>query len=286
METQKNKHNLLLFVPSAFLFLSIIGTAYFMIQNSSLKSDKNRLLLKNDSLISEKWSLNFKSDSLLACIDKLKANHDSEMTHMYAEIENKSKAFNYDASQTYYYKKLYTDLKTEYEKIQKQLDDLFTENQSLKTEKLVAENNYKDLLNKYTVITVKTDSSKKIKTYDLVVSNLKKTKKTTDKSRRIKSSKISFLVASNLFAETGSKTAYIVVTDPLGKVFGQPQNLFTLKNDWRQNNYTLAKTFNYIGQDLTLNGEIKYPEKLKKGKYNVEVYIDGILSGASQFVLK
>ncbi|MFH0867316.1 MAG: hypothetical protein V1904_14065 [Bacteroidota bacterium] len=286
METQKAKHNLLLFVPLAFLFLSLIGTIYFVIRSGSFKSDKNRLLLKNDSLISEKWKLNYKSDSLLTELDRIKANHDSEITHMYAEIENKSKSFNYDASQTYYYKKLYTDLKIDYDKIKKQVDELFTENQSLKEEKLVSENNYKDLLNKYNAITVKTDSAKKIKCYDLVVSNQKKTKKTTEKSRKTKSSKISFLVAGNLFAETGSKTAYIVVTDPLGKVFGQPQNVFTLKDDWRKNNYTFARTFDFIGKDVTLNAEVKYTEKLKKGNYKVEIYIDGVLSGVSQFALK
>lgn len=286
MEKQKNKHNLLLFVPSAFLLLSLIGIVFFVIKNSSLKSDKNRLLLKNDSLISEKWKLNYKCDSLLAYLDTLKASHDSEMTHMYAEIEAKSKFFNYDNSQTYYYKKLYTDLKTENEKIQKQLDEILQECRELKSAKQLAENNFSELQKKYDALQLRTDSAKKVKCYDFTVSNFTKSKKNTFKSRKIKSSKITFKVAENLFAETGSKTAYVIVYNPQGRIIGLPQNVFTLSDNKSKINYTISKVFDYKGKDITLQGEIKYSEKLKKGNYKAEIYIDGICSGVSQFALK
>lgn len=109
-------------------------------------------------------------------------------------------------------------------------------------------------------------------------------------ARRTHKMEVCFDVMDNKIAKPGSKTIYLKITEPGGKTIG---NRSTGSGSFNTSSgeevlYTATTTIDYTGAkaNVCLSHEEKEDKKFSPGTYLIEVYIDGVLSGAGSAVLK
>ena len=101
---------------------------------------------------------------------------------------------------------------------------------------------------------------------------------------------VCFDVLDNKIAKTGDKTVYLKITEPGGKQIG---NKSTGSASFKTSTgeevmYAASSTLSYTGvkQNVCMDYEEQEDKMFPPGTYMVEVYIDGVLSGAGSAVLR
>jgi len=99
-----------------------------------------------------------------------------------------------------------------------------------------------------------------------------------------------FTILENKIAKSGSKTVYLRILEPGGKVIGnrsEGSSSFKLTGTNEDILYTMSKTVEYTNdkQDVCIIWE-EADRTYAAGSYMVEVYIDGSLSGVSSLTLR
>ncbi|MFZ7115584.1 MAG: hypothetical protein ACO1G9_09425 [Bacteroidota bacterium] len=101
---------------------------------------------------------------------------------------------------------------------------------------------------------------------------------------------VCFDVLDNKIAKTGDKTVYLKITEPGGKQIG---NKSTGSASFKTSTgeevmYAASTTLSYTGvkQNVCMDYEEQEDKMFPPGTYMVEVYIDGVLSGAGSAVLR
>ena len=101
---------------------------------------------------------------------------------------------------------------------------------------------------------------------------------------------VCFDVLDNKIAKTGDKTVYLKITEPGGKQIG---NRSTGSASFKTSTveevmYAASSTLSYTGvkQNVCMDYEEQEDKMFPPGTYMVEVYIDGVLSGAGSAVLR
>ncbi|MEN3041062.1 MAG: hypothetical protein ABDH66_05955 [Bacteroidia bacterium] len=107
--------------------------------------------------------------------------------------------------------------------------------------------------------------------------------------RRIQRLKICFTVLENQVAEPGPRTAYVVISDPTGKVitnFAQSSGYFTLMDAEQPFSAKVNFTYNNTAQEVCAIYDRPEDQELIKGTYQVVVFCEGVEIGRGQFVVK
>jgi myosin heavy subunit len=125
--------------------------------------------------------------------------------------------------------------------------------------------------------------------YALIKDNGKEDWDTEFRARRIHRLKICFTVLENEVAEPGLRTAYIVISDPSGKVitnFSGSSGYFTLMDT--EQPYSAKVEFSYQRQRQEVCGVFIRDKdtELEKGNYQVAVFCEGVEIGRGTFHLK
>jgi DNA repair exonuclease SbcCD ATPase subunit len=99
-----------------------------------------------------------------------------------------------------------------------------------------------------------------------------------------------FTILENKIAKSGSKTVYLRILEPGGKVIGnrsEGSSSFKLTGTNEDVLYTMSKTVDYTNdkQDVCIIWE-EADRTYAPGSYMVEVYIEGSLSGVSSLTLR
>lgn len=134
------------------------------------------------------------------------------------------------------------------------------------------------------------DKAKKLQAYSFssgaLRSRLNSTTIETTKARSAVQLKSSFTISENSVTSKGSKSVYMQITDPSGKIFqSRSSNIIETENG--NVSYTDMKTINYTGSRIDvaiyydLNGQ-----NIEKGNYKVKIYCQGQLIGTDSFSLK
>jgi Tfp pilus assembly protein PilO len=100
----------------------------------------------------------------------------------------------------------------------------------------------------------------------------------TDKIR------ICFTVLENLVTDRGTKYAYIRVLSPDGAVMSTSSETFIYNN--QATLYTTRETFEYDNKDTDICLYYSKGSTYIKGKYTIEIYVDGSLIGSTGLTLK
>lgn len=295
MSENKNKSNLILII---LLLLSVGFNIYqYSAKNNIISESKN----ERDSLITARVDIekelnetyselnqykgeNARMDSLL-----LKANTDLQ------SYENKiASLLKSESNKDQLNKKLLEELK-ELKKLRDQylekIDNLLAENVQLKKNNsdlnTKVEQISKDLQN-----TVNTASVLRVEY--LNISSLKK--KYNDKytptilAKRTDKFDICFTILENKIAKSGSRTIYLRLISPNGKVIGdraQGSGSFNETKSNSQMQFTLSKTLDYSNANANLCFTWESAgEKYDTGIYTAEIYIDGVFSSSKTIELK
>jgi myosin heavy subunit len=126
--------------------------------------------------------------------------------------------------------------------------------------------------------------------FALVKDNGKKEDWDTEfRARRIERLKICFTVLENEVAEPGPRTAYIVISDPSGKVitnFSASSGYFTMMDT--EQPYSAKVEFSYQRQRQEVCGLFQRDKSmdLEKGTYRAAVFCEGVEIGRSTFQVK
>lgn len=106
----------------------------------------------------------------------------------------------------------------------------------------------------------------------------------TNKASTVERIKICFTILENLVAEKGTKDAYFRVLSPDGAVMSTSSETFMYNN--QATLYTMRETFEYDNRDVDVCFHWAKGSIYIKGKYQIEIYIDGSLVGSTSLTMK
>lgn len=125
--------------------------------------------------------------------------------------------------------------------------------------------------------------------YALLKDNGKEDWDTEFRARRLHRLKVCFTVLENEVADPGPRTAYLVISDPSGKVitnFASSSGYFTVMDT--EQPYSAKVEFSYQRQRQEVCGVFERDKdtELEKGTYRVAVFCEGVEIGRGTFQLK
>jgi hypothetical protein len=106
----------------------------------------------------------------------------------------------------------------------------------------------------------------------------------TNKAGSIDKIKTCFTILENLITDRGSKEAYLRVLSPDGAVMSTSSETFMYNN--QATLYTSKESFDYDNKDTNLCLYWTKGSQYSKGKYTIEVYVDGNMIGSTGLTLK
>jgi len=107
----------------------------------------------------------------------------------------------------------------------------------------------------------------------------------TDNAQRVQKFRICFLLGENIIVKPGQKTVYIRISQPDGSIISNsPDNLFSYKDD--NIVYTLKQNIIYNNKAMDLCLYWNKDRELKKGKYEIFIFLDDQEIGRTAITLK
>lgn len=295
METIKNSNMKLTIITISLFLLSFVGNVIFLSKHSGLKSEKDRAVLKMDSLLSVKLLVDKALDQAKNQIESYKGKNaelDKTITDMDLKLSASKtqveKLVNDNASVNALRKKLKESQKLR-DECEKVVNDYMKDNDKLQAQNNMLNQSMNKLSQELADLKEKFEFAKNLKAYDMVIINYKisrKSNKPTVKAKRVNRVSAIFYLAENHVAESGFKELYMVVYDTKGNVIGTQDKKFTNKFSNKEQIYSTSKPLEYKNEEVKINIDYDAEQKLFKGKYKVEIYVDGTYSGKKEFELR
>jgi chromosome segregation ATPase len=171
------------------------------------------------------------------------------------------------------------------------IDQLMVENNRLRNDSTTLATNL-DATTKNLEATVATASVLKSEYFKVTSFKKRNNDKYSETAMAKKTNKIDvcFSMMENKIAKAGDKNVYLRIVEPGGKILGSGMSgssTFKVTATNEEMQYTTTKTSSYNNEktDMCLTFE-QEERNLPAGTYNAEVYVDGVLSGATTFVLR
>lgn len=255
----------------------------------------------------EKASLRMELDSLMADHERTK----TEYGQLADTLRAKDSIIQANAVEI---KKL-LDTKWEYYKVVKkldrlrvvaqsylhQMDSLYTlnrelqaENQQMREEIKTEQRRTQQLTKEKEVLAAKVTEGSAITVYNVTAETLRERsggrEEATDKGKRIEKIKVCYIVAENTLAQPGTRTFYVRIADPNGKILlkGRGDDYsFTFKGELIQ--YSAAASIQYQNKPVKMCVEYnKLPlqDKFDPGTYHVAVFLGDEMVGETSFKVR
>lgn len=167
-------------------------------------------------------------------------------------------------------------------------DDLNSQNSSLNSSLLTERGRIENLTQENSILTNKVAIGSVLKTINVKAtgvkykSNGKETE--TSKASSVSKIRICFIVLENVIVDKGSKDAYIRVLSPDGAVMSTSSETFQFNN--QATLYTARESFDYDNKQTDLCLYWTKGSQYTKGKYIIEIYVEGSLIGSTNLTLK
>ncbi|GGF16546.1 coiled-coil domain-containing protein [Echinicola rosea] len=255
-----------------------------------LSEENNELNLRIDSMayqldlrINEIQNLGGNVDSLIVLKEQLLAERNTDRNRSAAEINELNKKIDGFSG-------VLTEKDSEIEKLKQVNQQLFTENQDLKTSKAEIEDSIVQLNLKQEKLEEKVNIAQKLHAENIVVAAVNsrgKEREGSFRNRHLEKLKISFDLTENNVAEPGSRDIFVQVVAPNNQViFDIAKGSGTFSIDGREEFYTSKQAILYDNSKKSLiylyQKETDYPE----GIYEVKIYSEGFNIGNESFEIK
>ena len=297
-ENPLKKWVVILGILAGLFFLSTLYFGFFA------KPTMNKEFVKVEEANNE---LQGELDSLLAEHEKIKAQY-GDLSDQLSEKDSIIMAHAAEIEQLINSQADYKKIKRQLARLQnisqeyvKEMDKLYQENQTLKTEntqvKADLEQERQDKANiqkSNDDLNAKISNAAVYKAYSIhsggySVKN-KGVEEATDKASRVKRIKTSFVLGENSLIEPGPVNVYCRIAIPgSGKVLTPgSSDSYTFVHDGQRLQYSAKNTVNYNNkaQNVTMSWDLMSDDKAVKGKYIVQIFTDDQLLGESSFNLK
>lgn len=284
-----------------WVVLLILSGVLNIYQWKNHESAVNTFESRVDTLVVEKVNVEKELTDTKSELEKyrgISANLDSLLNEAQAKIDEQAKKIRSIGSSEKNLKALNEKMKQQLADLQmlrdeylSRIDSLLMANKQLVTEKeeLTTTN---QTLTKNLETTVATASVLKSEYFKVSSFKRKGNGKYTETAlaKRTHKLTICFDVLDNKIAKTGEKTVYLKITEPGGKPIGNKSTGSTSFKTASGEEVMCAasSTINYTGvkQNVCMNYEEQEDKMFPPGTYMIEVYIDGVLSGAGSSTLR
>lgn len=311
-EKGDNKRGLFIFVSIIAALLAILS-GYLYNQVNTLKKDVDLLKAQKEVAIEEADDFRVQLQMLTSRYDSLMQAHEGLGSEL--EIERQkviklmgdyealkrsggSLATPGDASKSM--RKRLEELQQAYDESEAVILELKAKNQELTNENFRSKKQLDETTEQNTNLTTENSKlnktveiAKRLKTYEVYADAVKVSgggtkEKQTDKAKKADRIRVCFTVLDNQLTDKQEKLVYAVIQGPNKKVFveGDKSKITLLNGD--EIAYSIKKEIFYDNKvmQLCMNWEIKPPNVLIAGKYNVEIYSEGVKIGVCDFILK
>lgn len=295
MEDQKSSSNKKIITGVLIVLLVALGVYTFR-QNSKFKASEEFLKQEKEQILGNLTSMEEKYDVAIAKNSSISDELTAERDKIIAFKDSVKTLKNTNWRLVRRYRQKIKDLEATNERLFFLNDSLTIANNLLVVEKdsitgkLVEQTSFND-----TLVAQNLDLSKKVEIGGaLSVSSVKAMSMRlksngkyaeTNKVQKTQAIRVNFRIQKNEIATPGEKEAFIVITNPSGKVIGEKGTFSTKSGE--EIAYTEEDIFEYKNADID---EVifvdKVPQKFVKGNYTVKVYVDGNLVGATKFELR
>src|ERR1035437_5149688 len=264
-------------------------------QITTITTEKTKVISERDELSKKKAELQAQLDSLVSMNNQLSSKlkiSDDEIAALQTKINNLqySGGGNYGASKAELDK-----LKAEIKAKMEQMAALQKENEGLKSDKDALNSSLNDekskeqqlatekdiLANKVALGSVMTADNFKITGAKFSKSGKESATASAKSTQKLK---ICFTISQNLVVDKGTKTVYIRVLGPDKKCISSGSQTF--KTNGQDTPYSVSQDINHNNQKLDQCIYWAKGSAYTKGKYIVEVYLEGNLIGTSCTMLK
>lgn len=275
------------------LAVVLIGLGY-MFYDQQQKTEKK--IAELNEVNQEKEVLTFQYQSLLDDYDSLETTSDSISSQLDVEKERIKELIadlrttkSNNRYQINKYKKELKTLRSIMKGFIHQVDSLNTlnieltaENKEIKKQYQTAREKNQQLSDKYDEAADLVKTASVIKAVDILVSSLNHKGKSTSRAKKTKRFAINFALDENAIASTGTKSVYLRITDPNEHILIQNnQPVFSYEGE--KIAYSSVRKVEYDGNisNAVIYFEHNDENPLLKGVYNVDIFCDGNMIGAS-----
>lgn len=272
-----------------------IGNVFFMLNRHSLNAERDKALLHADSSLSVKLQVEKHLNEAQVALNNCKTNNDelnetisklsNEITEKRTVIEKITK----DNGSVAALRKQLKDAKKLREDCEKQVNSILKEKGDLENKIAALNKTLADLKKDNEDLKKKLEWAKDLKAYEVGVMNYKVTKskqKPTIRAKKVNRVSVSFMLAENMIAEAGNKNLYLVIYDPKKSILAKSSEKFTNTKTNAEQVYSVMKTIDFKNEEQKITINYDTDDKLTKGKYKLEIYADGSLSGKKEFELR
>lgn len=312
-EEKKGKKRGLFIIISIIAALLAILSGYLYNQVNTLKKDADLLKAQKEVVVKETDEyraqlqlLTAKYDSLMQAHEGLRSELDIERQKVvqlmsdYEALKRSGGSVFGSGSSSASLRKRLEELQLAFDECEAAILELKSQNQELTNENFRTKKQLDETSEQNTKLTTENSKlnktveiAKRLKTYEVYADAVKVTgggtrERQTDKAKKADRIRVCFTVLDNQLTDKQEKLVYAVIQGPNKKVFveGDKSKITLLSGD--EIAYSLKKEIFYDNKvmQLCMNWEIKPPNVLIAGKYNVEIYSEGVKIGVCDFTLR
>ncbi len=224
----------------------------------------------NDSLLNELNKQQLRVQSLLEELRTVKATNARRISELKKELATVRGVLQYYVAQV--------------DSLQRVNGELVAENEALGQRYQEAAGNVVTLTEEKTALQEKVNIASQLEARNVVVEPQTKRGGKARYINKVSIIKVSYAIAKNNTAKAGNKVVYMRITAPDGSVLHKSgSDRFQFED--QQIYFSSRKNFEYAGQEM--NDVIYYTvtETLTKGKYEIELFVDGHIIGGGAFEL-
>ena len=290
-QEQNKKSQKLIAVIALLMLLAGMGDIILYRKNLTLGSERNQAVLHSDSLLASKLNSDKQVSTLTENVEtcnKRASELEYEISSLKKEAEARKAEINKlknSGGASAASKKQIKALLKQNEVCNDQVKKLLAEVGQLESKNKELNDKIGSLMADKEDLKNKLDKAKALKAYEIVVTNFKN-QKITQKARKTNRINFKYLIPENQMAESGSKEVHLLIINPKGQVVSPKGLKFENKTLNKEQVFSAQKTINYNNQDLTTSLDFECNCKLDKGNYKTEIYIDGLMAGKKDFILK
>ncbi len=254
-----------------------------IIKTEEVTVEKEKLREQLNDLLDEYNSLKSNNDSLNSEIQK-----DKERILLLIEELDKAKNFSYQMQKKYEQemaslRKIMRHYVYQIDSLNQLNQQLIFENTQIKREHNRIKNEFDEVVTKNDELELVIEGASVVKTSHITIKFLNRRGKETERSSRVEKIQTSFTLVANDLAKAGPRRVYLRIISPDGYVLSSGQT-FTYRE--RDISYSAARDIIYEKQNLDVVIFYDVTGELIKGKYTVEIYMDGNKIGESFFTIE
>jgi hypothetical protein len=236
----------------------------FANQYSEMKTQIN-----NDSIVAQLTAEQEKTQKLLAELRATKSTDAKEITRLKRELATVRSVLRSYVLEIDSLNRLNQNLTAENTRIRGQYEEANRQIEGLNTEKQT--------------LSEKVAIASQLDAVGINLTGMDKHNKSTVKTKKIKALQVSFALAKNVTAQSGTKTVYVRITTPTGALLGGGGS-FSYEN--KQLECSMKKGVEYGGKETPVTLYYNVSQALVGGTYSVSIFVDGNMIGSRSFSLK